>query len=395
MMTDKEYNDFFRSRLDDFSSGVSDKLWQNINAGDKKSNRLWLLAKYILPVVFLMMTVKTADKMETSSDKKMVAYTTTLLFAKTKDAIAEKQEEKTEGANDKQQEAELLNSTGHQFINKKQKQLKAGTAKDLHEQHSALNHSLINVSPQTQSYNSTDHLQEQTKDSTINTLHLPAASKPDNLKKQVDSAADVTVETHDDADRWFLYLFASPDVAFAHVAADNSNYEQLRNQQAKQQFSYTAGAKFRININNHLSGNVGVQYSVVNQRVELTNSISNNHYRSLDVPLIFGYKLYKKRLGIEANAGIIVNINSSYSGYISSINNDAIDIHKVNVYSSNTSVSYYGGVQVLFNPNKRTTAFAEPYFKYQPRSITNSFQPFEEHVQKAGVLLGIRYRLKK
>ena len=140
---------------------------------------------------------------------------------------------------------------------------------------------------------------------------------------------------------------------------------------------------------------MGFQYSVINERITLPDRTSRNRYSGLDIPLLAGYRLYKNKFEIDANTGVVLNISSAYKGYISSVNNEPLNVHKENVYRNNTSLGYYGSIQFLYHPANRVSLFAEPYLKYQPHNIASSFQPFEERVQKAGVLLGARYRFNK
>ena len=392
-MTDKEYNDFFRSRLNAFSSGVEEKLWDNIKAENKRKRSQWLaVAKYIMPVIFLIFSLETADKMIVSDKGTAISFAET---KKNKESISNviKQSNETQEWIDNKMVSVLNRKVFKHLLNANKKRLKVPPVLTFTKYTSSTNQMMTDKIKQSDDLSG--NINQRDTDNITNDVKKAIKKEATAPQKQTDSTADIIAETHDDADRFFLYLFASPDVALAHVTSANNSYQQLRNQQSKQQLSYSAGARLRVNINEHWSANIGVQYVRVNEKIKIRNSTSDNHSNSLDAPLIIGYRVYKKNFEIDANAGVVLNVSSSYSGYISSVNNEPVNVHLANVYKKNTSLGYYVGVQFLFKPDNKITFFAEPYFKYQPGNVVNAFQPFEEHVQKAGVWLGARYQFRK
>ena len=107
MMTDKQYNDFFRHKLDDFSSGVPDRLWQSINAGNqKKKDRVLTITKYVLFFIFLITTIKTADKITMPENNKAIP-TGAILSAESNNAVVAAKGNKIKNESAGQQEAGL------------------------------------------------------------------------------------------------------------------------------------------------------------------------------------------------------------------------------------------------------------------------------------------------
>ncbi len=396
MMNDKQYNDFFRKKLDDFSSAVPDALWQNIYGNTiQKQNPLKGATRYAIVLFFLILTFHTTDELIRPGHNILPGFSVEKRD-NMETPVPANQQDKTvniPGSNTVLTDNNPVNNNAWFVKNSRQKR----KVKPI-----ALNTGILATDSTNNLYTAIQPGRIRTdtgKQNTGSVLHNEK-DRNNNLEKRslpepTDSAAADPAAGNETSQRFFLYLFVSPDLPLAHVSAADKTYQQLRNSQASMQLSYSAGARLRINISSRLSWNTGVQYSQVNEKIQMQNKTSFNHYKSMDVPVLAGYQVYKNKFEIDVNGGIILNISSSYKGYISSSAGEPVNIRQANVYRNNMALSYYGGLHIVFNPNHKTSLFGEPYFRYQPRSIANSFQPFEEKIQKAGLLLGARYHFTK
>jgi hypothetical protein len=123
---------------------------------------------------------------------------------------------------------------------------------------------------------------------------------------------------------------------------------------------------------------------------------TSNHYKMLDIPLIFGYNFYFKNIGIEANAGFIFNVASSSSGRI--FNPDLIPSYygkKTNgsflPYRMRFGTSFYGSLSLKTTIKGHTQFYFEPNARYYLRSFSSSSNPVNQKYFVLGLSSGIRY----
>jgi len=120
----------------------------------------------------------------------------------------------------------------------------------------------------------------------------------------------------------------------------------------------------------------------------------NNLYKSVDIPLLIRYaRKWPGNINISFSTGILLNISSTYKGAIPDASGEAININSKTVYKRNTGVSLYAAIGFSKEVNKKMDLFAEPYFRYRLKSMSNNIQPFTQKINTAGIALGVRYRL--
>jgi hypothetical protein len=153
--------------------------------------------------------------------------------------------------------------------------------------------------------------------------------------------------------------------------------------------SYTLGIRVIRTFGPRWSLITGLQYSRINLKYQ-SDSLSGilpHHYNNIDLPLLAGYHLtvaHPERLDPTINAGIVLNLYSSYVG-------------QAGFYTSrgNIGLSLYLGLNLAQALTDRLSLFEEPYVRYQlSNMVANPYLP-PQRISVAGVFLGIRYEFKK
>ncbi|MFX5964743.1 hypothetical protein ABTE57_19470, partial [Acinetobacter baumannii] len=79
------------------------------------------------------------------------------------------------------------------------------------------------------------------------------------------------------------------------------------------------------------------------------NNTVKNRYRSIDIPVIMGYRFGDDNLSVGLNAGVIINISSWYQGVILDTSLAAVPITKTgiaNTYKNNIGLGLYGSISI-------------------------------------------------
>ncbi|CAN5642501.1 hypothetical protein BH10BAC2_BH10BAC2_29660 [soil metagenome] len=410
-MTGNQFDDLLRTRLEGHISKVPDDMWQCINKKDKDRKVFFFLRWQMLLLLLFIGLGGTYFFLKT--DNNNIADTNAVKHSETTD------HEKNKNGQNKNK-AVLQNAfTGKdQLTNQNSLQpdaiktpenIKQKKIKQVYNTYNQQNDATINAD--------TKKNTKITNDFSVITGNsgTSADSLKDMLVKTADTFKKDSVEVSDseekkdpdanerDMDKFSIEVYASPNLPLNHISADNSIYEQALKAAGKMQFSYTFGARLGVKINKNLSGKIGVQYAQINEKMNFTDSILsggnvsyNNRYKSIDIPLLISYK--RKWTGDESTSfstGILLNITSKYKGAIPDAFGDAININSKNVYKKNTGVSLYAAIGFSKEINKKMELFAEPYFRYPIKSMSNNIQPFTQKINTAGISLGVRYRLFK
>ncbi|MBI3883509.1 MAG: hypothetical protein HY305_04645, partial [Sphingobacteriales bacterium] len=126
----------------------------------------------------------------------------------------------------------------------------------------------------------------------------------------------------------------------------------------------------------------------------------NNHYRSIDVPLILGYELGNDKLHININAGPVINVYSWQKGVMLDTSFKPVNITTGTSgssaqYKSNFGLGVIGSISVYYKLNEQTHLLAEPYFRYNFSSISREGAPVKEKYATIGLRIGLRFDLHK
>jgi opacity protein-like surface antigen len=240
----------------------------------------------------------------------------------------------------------------------------------------------------------------------------------------------VTINNHSSIiSNLFFEVYASPDIPVNKTSSGNTVYLQHKDSTSKMQLSYTFGIRIGAAFGEHFTGKIGFQYADINERFNYINknatrtvpvvvertltdatgaaitvrdtsnliqvgkeyNLTNNRYKSIDVPVLIGYETSGERLKASFNTGIILNIKTNYEGKILDASLNAVDINSNNYYKNNTGISLYFGAGISTKLNDNFRLFTEPYIKYRLNNMTGAPQPFTQKINVGGLSLGLRY----
>lgn len=132
------------------------------------------------------------------------------------------------------------------------------------------------------------------------------------------------------------------------------------------------------------------------QQIGYRKRITNNHYKSIEVPLLLSYERSNDQWRFAINGGIIANLTSWYNGETLDTSFQLVPLGGKNAngfYKSNLNLSLYAGVSIMKRVNDRMDVFAEPYFRYGISNTNTSAAGYSQRFNAAGLSLGIRYKL--
>ncbi len=132
------------------------------------------------------------------------------------------------------------------------------------------------------------------------------------------------------------------------------------------------------------------------QQIGYRKRVTNNHYKSLEIPLLLSYENGNDKWHYAINGGIIANLTSWYQGETLDTSFQLVPLGAKNTngfYKSNLNLSLYAGVSIIRNITERLDIFAEPYFRYGISNTNTSTAGYSQRFNATGLTLGIRYKL--
>ncbi|MBR2647692.1 MAG: outer membrane beta-barrel protein [Sediminibacterium sp.] len=235
---------------------------------------------------------------------------------------------------------------------------------------------------------------------------------------------------------WDLEVFTGPNYGMKSVTANTASpaYLAKKDSSEKAGIGITAGFNIVKPLNDRLLLKTGLQYTQLNekftyrtenevrtttvvsvrtiirapgdtvivrdtstlQQVGFKNNTVKNRYRSIDIPVIMGYRFGNDDLSIGLNAGVIVNISSWYQGVILDTSLTAIPITKTgisNTYKSNIGLGLYGSISIAKKINYNSYIFAEPFVRYNLNNTTTNSAPVNQRFIIGGLAVGLRFNL--
>ncbi len=246
----------------------------------------------------------------------------------------------------------------------------------------------------------------------------PAAIKPipiPGCPKPEDDAA---------GNKSYWEIYAGPDYAIKKYSdTGNSELISKRKETMKFQSAFSAGFRYTKVFGSGISIRAGVNYSQINekfsflkdnvvQEVYVINAggdttdryfvrgtrYSNtvNRYRSIDVPVTFGYEMGNGRLHANINAGVMINIYSWQSGKTLDNNYMPVDIttgksgNSNYQYKTNVGIGFTGAVSLYYKLTDNLHLLAEPYGRFNLSPMNKAGISVHEKFTSIGLRLGIR-----
>jgi len=167
--------------------------------------------------------------------------------------------------------------------------------------------------------------------------------------------------------KWYVDAWFSPDIALIDL----------------REWSYTTGLRFSKQFGPYFSAKIGLQYSSMGEKAKLDSESLHIRLTTLDIPMLAGYETNIGGVATTFTGGIIFNIHSWNTlgpGFITH-----------NFYNANTGLSLYLGLNLAQPLNKRFSLFAEPYIRCRLWDISKYPALFDNRMNSAGILLGLRY----
>jgi len=235
---------------------------------------------------------------------------------------------------------------------------------------------------------------------------------------------------------WYVDFYASPMMVFKNVTGKiaGKNIRTGMDSTLHKQVSFNAGISLVKNIGENFLVKAGVQYNQVNEvfrstrvnEIKLITTVTirtvilspgdtiyirdtsviqqigtvtrqtQNRYKSWDIPIIIGYEFGGKDLRLNANAGIIANINSSYKGDMLDTAQQTINIagyKNAGVYKTKIGLSIYAGLGIVKSLGNRTDLLIEPHARINLANTTTEAAWFKQKNITAGLSVGVRYKL--
>jgi hypothetical protein len=404
-MTDKQLDDLFKSRLENYSSEVGDDMWMRIANKNKKRKRGVVLTRslFFLLLVFIVGTggyffiddnFKTQNETnKTSGSKQRLVHKKNnqgqkigeRLMPEETDSTANKKEALTTSRESQ------LNSTFKRNYKKRANTIHPPGSPSVIEDNGRANDNIFKRSGETELLNN----------SAKNELNK---SKPAVLKDsiQAQEPTNVAGEDKDDGanDKIAIELYVSPQLPINEISSGNASYASQLKNGSHARLSYNVGARFSVAITTQLSAKIGVVFNKINEKIVFrdsalgANSTYNNVFKSINIPLLLSFKLSgQKIIKTSFTSGVLLNIHSSYKGAIPSVFGQALNLNAANVYNTNTGVSIYASMMISKEMNNKFSVFAEPYFCYPVKNMADKFQSFKQRINTVGVSFGVKYNL--
>lgn len=221
----------------------------------------------------------------------------------------------------------------------------------------------------------------------------------------------------------YVEIYGGPDYAFRSFNdTANSTYLQKRKESTRFSSGFSLGLRYTRVFNNAVSFRTGVNYSQLNEKfsfvqghiVQLLYMINDqgdttgsyastgtrykttyNRYKTVDIPLIFGYEMGNSRLHTNINAGLIVNAYSWQKGDVLDTNNQPVSIttgksRSVYQFKTNVGIGFTGGVSFYYKLTNRLHILAEPWFRYNFSAANKAEITLKQKYTTIGARMGLR-----
>jgi hypothetical protein len=236
-----------------------------------------------------------------------------------------------------------------------------------------------------------------------------------------------TIEKNAAGNKTYFEVYGGPDIAFRNLSdTANSAYLQKRKESAAFSSAFSAGLRYTRVFNNGVSIRTGINYSQINEKFSVvlgnivqvvyiinangdtTGSYTTtgtryktniNKYKTIDVPLVFGYEMGNGRLHTNINAGVIINAYSWQKGEVLDSANKPVSIttgknNSPYQFKTNIGLGFIAGVSVYYKLNERLHLLAEPYFRYNLSPMSKENLTLKQKYNTAGLRIGLRIDLK-
>lgn len=231
----------------------------------------------------------------------------------------------------------------------------------------------------------------------------------------------------------YIEFYVGPDFAKKTYTAtpDSASITLMQKRKASTSFSsaFSAGVRYTRVFSNGVSIRGGINFSQINEKFTYVQSnivqvtyiidpatgdttgsyITNgsrykttyNHYRTIDVPVVFGFETGNGKIHANLNAGMVFNIRSWQNGETIGLDSTSqpiiINTGKGNAayqYKTNIGAGFITAASIYYKLNDRFHLLAEPYWRYNFSPISNELISLQEKYSTIGLKLGLRMDLQ-
>jgi len=124
--------------------------------------------------------------------------------------------------------------------------------------------------------------------------------------------------------------------------------------------------------------------------------VSNNIYRTIDIPFIVGYEFDMGQFGMSVNGGAYLNLLFMPDGDLldpETLEPIAIDGDNFNAFKEQVGLGYYGSLALTYQAKNGLQLLLEPHFKLFPKSVTQDEYALTQRYTSVGLFMGVRKRL--
>ncbi len=234
--------------------------------------------------------------------------------------------------------------------------------------------------------------------------------------------------------RYYFDVMAAPSFAFRQLepkGAEFQDYAKERNDTEEPLYGISAALRFSAVSDWGLVASTGINYSQINERfrflseneerITITNIygtngeivgtdtlrevinreiVSNNRYRTLDIPLLLGYEIQGKKMNVAINGGAFVNLLFEPTGaFVSPDNNRPVSFSSDSpegypAFRNRLSATLYGSVGLAYKVSPRLQLLVEPHIKVYSRSLTRDEYMLDQKYVSTGLFVGLRHQFQ-
>lgn len=231
----------------------------------------------------------------------------------------------------------------------------------------------------------------------------------------------------------YIEFYLGPDFAKKTYAAapDSASIILMQKRKASTSFTsaFSAGFRYTRVFSNGASIRGGINFTQVNEKFTYVQSnivqvtyiidpatgdttgsyITNgsrykttyNHYRTIDIPVVFGFETGNGRIHANLNAGVVFNIRSWQNGETIGLDSTSQPViintgkgNSVYQYKTNIGAGFITAASIYYKLNDRFHVLAEPYWRYNFSPISKELISLQEKYSIIGLRLGLRMDLQ-
>ncbi len=392
MISDNQMDQFFRERLEKYSSSVPENMWNRIMGKKKRDRMLWLFFSRLMIIAVLIFGLTGSYLI---FNQKKISDKPSKPDIRNNQPLASANESKANQPISSSAQDQIvvpeINSDGKNAMRKSNTRINYFDAVD-HSKKNSSHHDLLSLTESGSLGIATRKHAAVTDTSVVTNVKVkdsldkksPAKTTgPDSSQSKEVKKPEKKSEQNNT--KWYLDLYASPDYPIITSSPFDQSVSKL---------SYTIGVRINRSFGKHFSLKTGIQYSQV-------NFIGNDslfggaiiHIKRLDLPVLIGYSFIGTNIKTTINGGAIFNLYSSVSSVPSQ--NLFTPPPVQDYFEKNLGVSLYLGVNFEKRIKEKLSLFVEPYYRYQLSSMTISSVQNVKFIDIAGISFGARYYFKK